>query len=658
MIAHKTKAAMPGRQWVCIALIQSEHSSPGAGGQTLLSPVLVRSNYHRGFKIRAGTQSLSDTEIPASWNSISMQICIVSVDNDFPRFSGGAPGILRGFNTEVQIISVRLTYGHRNLLKNIQTGDSRSVWNAHNSLKVFQTVNLHSARNSLSQLNYRETRELANPLNRLDYNESLEPANWLILPKTVSAGRRVKHEWNSSSEQNNVKHSFLNNQYFAGLQDDGKIHHEENQQHPVLDDGNQLSLSESDSQPSLRGLVDKAADSHSVLGSSTNGEWTKEKGRALNQALRLVGCCHIYRKGNKARIRALSYRQTTEIPAVNYKNFVVQLSDSLVMFQIFGRQRLYIRFLIFFSRFLNSFLSSSSSAFNALYFSGIPFSFIAEMANCSSFASLRSGGKIESGLSVISAAVCLQSTVAGQSHVIPICPAISNTTTSYRSVLLLLSAENLYSIVFLRSSACSLIAFVQPFCSISRCCNSFRTIRLSQAERVASPSSCMAASIASSSAGSTRKAICLLPFGIFMFDMCLTLGVIFVVSRNVHHMSDTCKARSPAVLPALTGPLTKPLIGVTVMAGSQHTQTHPKFTWLFLGTPAGTSCTPVVLRTTAATEDDARAEFSGWDLTFAAKIRTESPLSTSWTCPDSMTLWSLLGTDISYLNEMAGGRHA
>lgn len=102
----------------------------------------------------------------------------------------------------------------------------------------------------------------------------------------------------------------------------------------------------------------------------------------------------------------------------------------------------------------------------------------------------------------------------------------------------------------------------------------------------------------------------------------------------------------------------KPLIGVTVMAGSQHTQTHPKFTWLFLGTPAGTSCTPVVLRTTAATEDDARAEFSGWKLTFAAKIRTESSISASWTCPDSMTLWSLLGTDISYLNEMVGGSHA
>ncbi|MEP9062726.1 host cell division inhibitor Icd-like protein [Enterobacter roggenkampii] len=132
--------------------------------------------------------------------------------------------------------------------------------------------------------------------------------------------------------------------------------------------------------------------------------------------------------------------------------------------------------------------------------------------------------------------------------------------------------------------------------------------------------------MASSKAGSTRKAICLLPLGIFMFDMCLTLGVIFVVSVNVHHVSDTCKARSPAVLPALTGPLTKQLFEVTVMADQQHTQTHPKFTWLFLATPVHTpACTPVVLRFDADTEDTARAAFPGWDLVFAAKIRAQSP---------------------------------
>lgn len=70
----------------------------------------------------------------------------------------------------------------------------------------------------------------------------------------------------------------------------------------------------------------------------------------------------------------------------------------------------------------------------------------------------------------------------------------------------------------------------------------------------------------------------------------------------------------------------KPLVGVTVMAGSQHTQTRPEFTWLFLATPDHTpECTPVVLRFDADTEDKARAAFPGWDLVFAAKIRAQAP---------------------------------
>mgnify|MGYP007014290243 CR=1 FL=1 len=81
------------------------------------------------------------------------------------------------------------------------------------------------------------------------------------------------------------------------------------------------------------------------------------------------------------------------------------------------------------------------------------------------------------------------------------------------------------------------------------------------------------------------------------------------------------------------------------MAGIQHTQTHPKFTWLFLGTPRGHSCLPIVLRTVADTEDTARAKFCGWDLTFAVKIRTESPLSVSFMDPENRTLWSILGSD-------------
>ncbi|EEY8899484.1 host cell division inhibitor Icd-like protein [Escherichia coli] len=42
------------------------------------------------------------------------------------------------------------------------------------------------------------------------------------------------------------------------------------------------------------------------------------------------------------------------------------------------------------------------------------------------------------------------------------------------------------------------------------------------------------------------------------------------------------KERRPAVLATHAGRLTKPLTGVTIMAGTQHTQTHPKFIYTFL----------------------------------------------------------------------------
>ncbi|HCP5916374.1 TPA: host cell division inhibitor Icd-like protein [Escherichia coli] len=52
----------------------------------------------------------------------------------------------------------------------------------------------------------------------------------------------------------------------------------------------------------------------------------------------------------------------------------------------------------------------------------------------------------------------------------------------------------------------------------------------------------------------------------------------------------------------------------------------PAYTWLFLGTPKGQISTPIVIRTTADTEEEARAWFPCWDLTFAAKIRSECSL--------------------------------
>lgn len=85
-----------------------------------------------------------------------------------------------------------------------------------------------------------------------------------------------------------------------------------------------------------------------------------------------------------------------------------------------------------------------------------------------------------------------------------------------------------------------------------------------------------------------------------------------------------------------------------------------KFTWLFLGTPKGEEWTglPVTLRTVAASEDDARDKFASWNLTFAAKIRTESTLNTSWADSESSTLWTIISTDLRQsMEQMAGVLH-
>lgn len=100
--------------------------------------------------------------------------------------------------------------------------------------------------------------------------------------------------------------------------------------------------------------------------------------------------------------------------------------------------------------------------------------------------------------------------------------------------------------------------------------------------------------------------------------------LIYLVSYTL--LCSGAETAKPGSGGTLTGPLTKPLVEVTIMAELQHTQTHPKFTWLFLGIPKGQTCTPVVIRTTADTEEEARAWYPRWDLTFAAKIRSECSL--------------------------------
>jgi len=83
------------------------------------------------------------------------------------------------------------------------------------------------------------------------------------------------------------------------------------------------------------------------------------------------------------------------------------------------------------------------------------------------------------------------------------------------------------------------------------------------------------------------------------------------------------------------------------MASSHSTQTRSKFTWLFLGSHENDTCLPTLLRTQATTEVEARETFPDWNLTFAAKIRTDRQLVTPWTDPDAKMIWAVMAIDVS-----------
>ncbi|HGV4317774.1 TPA: host cell division inhibitor Icd-like protein [Klebsiella pneumoniae] len=84
------------------------------------------------------------------------------------------------------------------------------------------------------------------------------------------------------------------------------------------------------------------------------------------------------------------------------------------------------------------------------------------------------------------------------------------------------------------------------------------------------------------------------------------------------------KWQRPGVLGTTTEASNHNVIGANTMAELQHTQTRPEFTWLFLATPEHLPhSTPVVLRICADTEETARAAFHGWNMVFAAKIRSQ-----------------------------------
>lgn len=94
---------------------------------------------------------------------------------------------------------------------------------------------------------------------------------------------------------------------------------------------------------------------------------------------------------------------------------------------------------------------------------------------------------------------------------------------------------------------------------------------------------------------------------------CISLWANFKSVGDIHLSS-----AKPAGATNTGGPLTKPLIGVTVMADMQSTQTHPKFTWRFLALSASTRN---VIHITAATEREARDQSPvGCVMVFAGRL--------------------------------------
>ncbi|MDK9583186.1 host cell division inhibitor Icd-like protein [Lelliottia wanjuensis] len=77
------------------------------------------------------------------------------------------------------------------------------------------------------------------------------------------------------------------------------------------------------------------------------------------------------------------------------------------------------------------------------------------------------------------------------------------------------------------------------------------------------------------------------------------------------------------------------------------TNTRPAFTWLFLATYEDPEALPVVLRTQANTESAARELLAGdHSLTFAAKIRTDCPITCSWVAGhDRCFTWMIIGNE-------------
>lgn len=106
---------------------------------------------------------------------------------------------------------------------------------------------------------------------------------------------------------------------------------------------------------------------------------------------------------------------------------------------------------------------------------------------------------------------------------------------------------------------------------------------------------------------------------VLSIDMCAQQTLICAHSK---YFVQTVKITKPSSARTLTRLLTKPLIEVTVMAGTQHTQTRPKFQYRFLAIDrANRKATPCRLTVEAHTEQEARLILCAhFILSFAARL--------------------------------------
>ncbi|MDT7132304.1 host cell division inhibitor Icd-like protein [Citrobacter braakii] len=223
------------------------------------------------------------------------------------RLAAGGQTLSRR-NPYAQINCVRLTYGHRNPLNHLNYRETRELAvgrNVRNLLRMFQDGNSRLAHNAGNLLNY------------LDYNESLELAS--NRHEQYSGSPEHQHCLGSAIifrgciKENQQYAVEVSTNFVGSCNGSAFLLYEVNQQRTVLHrnpdlayervvtqsyEVNQLSLSESDNKPSLRGEALISAVPHSANEISPVQE--KRKGGISNPTLWLV-----------------VYRQTTENPAVH-----------------------------------------------------------------------------------------------------------------------------------------------------------------------------------------------------------------------------------------------------------------------------------------------------------------------------------------------------